>query len=86
MSIVLAVEPDPRQANILKRIVREQVRAELVVVDSRDAALAAIGARVPDVILLTALFSPRDEEELVGHLRTVTGTLHVQTLTIPQLA
>ena len=86
MALVLAVEPDHRQASILKRIVREQVRADLVLVDSRDAAVAALTARIPDVILLTALLSPRDEEELVAYLRTLAGAQHIQTHTIPQLA
>ena len=85
MALVLAVEPDHRQAIILKRIVRELVRADLVLVDSRDAAVAALKARIPDVILLTALLSPRDEEELVAYLRTLSGVQHIQTHTIPQL-
>ena len=75
-----------RQAAILKRIIRDRVHAELIVVDSRDAAIAAIDARVPDVILLTALLSPRDEAEIISHLRTLSGVEHVQTHTIPQLA
>jgi len=66
--LVLALEPDLRQANILKRIIRDRVHAELVVVDSRDAAIAAVDARVPDVILMTALLSPRDEAELTDWL------------------
>ena len=86
MSLVLAVEPDIRQANTLKRIVRARVRADLVVVDSRDAAVAALGSRIPDVVLLTALLSPRDEEELVAYLRALPGAQHIQTHTIPQLA
>ena len=86
MALVLAVEPDHRQATILKRIVQELVRADFVLVDSRDAAIAALTARVPDVILLTALLSPRDEEELVAYLRTLAGAHHIQTHTIPQLA
>ena len=86
MALVLAIEPDSRQASILKRVIREGVHAELVVVDSRDAAVAAIAARVPDVILMTALLSPRDGDELIAHLRTLTGADHVQTHTIPQLA
>ena len=55
-------------------------------VDSKDAAIAAIEAQVPDLILLTALLSPRDEEELVRHLRQLKRADHLQTLTIPQLA
>ena len=83
---VLALEPDHRQASVLKRVIRDRVHAELMVVDSRDAAIAATSARVPDVILLTALLSPRDEQELIAHLRGLAGAEHVQTHTIPQLA
>ena len=86
MALVLAIEPDLRQASILKRIVREKVRAQLVLVESRDAAISAIDAQIPDVILVTALLSPRDEEELVAHLKTLEGAEHLQTHTIPQLA
>jgi len=46
-------------------------------VDSRDAAISAVNANVPDVILLTALLSPRDEAEIIAHLRTV-GRLGVE--------
>ena len=83
---ILALEPDVRQASILKRILRDRVHADLIVVDSRDAAVAAVDAHVPDVILLTALLSPRDEAEIIAHLRTIDGAEHVQTHTIPQLA
>lgn len=85
-SLVLAIEPDSRQAAILKRVVRERAHAEITVVDSKDAAIAAIGARVPDLILVTALLSPRDEEDLVAHLRTLDEADHLQTITIPLLA
>jgi len=83
---VLALEPDLRQASVLKRVIRDRVHAELMVVDSRDAAIAATSTRIPDVILLTALLSPRDEAELIAHLRGLSGAEHVQTHTIPQLA
>lgn len=59
--------------------------ADVVVVDSRDAALDAIRTSIPDVLLLSALLSPRDEDELIGHLRTLNAH-HLQTHTIPQLA
>jgi CheY-like chemotaxis protein len=86
MPLVLAIEPDLRQATILKRIVREKVHAEVAVVDSPDAALSAIRSHMPDVLLLSALLSPRDESELIAHLRTLNGSDHIQTHTIPQLA
>jgi hypothetical protein len=86
VALVLAIEPDHRQATTLKRVIREIVKAELVLVESRDAAISAIDAQIPDVILVTALLSPRDEEELVTHLRALEGAEHLQTHTIPQLA
>jgi CheY-like chemotaxis protein len=86
MPIVLAIEPDLRQAAIIKRIVRDKIHADVVVVDSRDAALDAIRTSIPDVLLLSALLSPRDEDELIAHLRLLDGAEHLQTHTIPQLA
>ncbi|HEV3486789.1 MAG TPA: hypothetical protein VG106_15365, partial [Vicinamibacterales bacterium] len=83
---VLAIESDVRQGTILKRIVKDKVHADLVLVDSRDAAIASINTSIPDVILVTALLSPRDEEELIAHLRTLDGADHLQLHTIPQLA
>jgi hypothetical protein len=38
------------------------------------------------VLLISALLSPRDEDELVAHLRTLDNAGHLQTHTIPQLA
>jgi CheY-like chemotaxis protein len=84
--LVLAIEPDLRQAAIVKRIVREKAFAEVAVVDSRDAAIEAMRTCMPDVLLLSALMSPRDEDELVAHLRTLENAGHLQTHTIPQLA
>lgn len=86
MQLILAIEPDLRQAAIVKRIVREKALAEVAVVDSRDAALEAMRTTIPDVLLLSALMSPRDEDELVAHLRTLEHADHLQTHTIPQLA
>jgi hypothetical protein len=86
LPLVLAIEPDLRQAAIVKRVVKERVQADVVVVDSRDAAIAAINAAVPDVVLVSMLLSPRDEDDLIAHLRTLEGGAHLQTHTIPQLA
>jgi len=86
LPLVLAIEPDSRQAAIVKRVVKERVQAEVVVVDSRDAAIAALNAAIPVVVLVSMLLSPRDEEDLIAHLRTLEGAAHLQTHTIPQLA
>ena len=84
--LVLAIEPDLRQAAIVKRVVREKTQADVVVVETRDAAMEAIRTTMPDVLLLSALMSPRDEEDLMTHLRTLDNAGHLQTHTIPQLA
>ena len=85
-SLVLAIEPDLRQAAIIKRIVREKALADVAVVDSLDAAIEAMRTAMPDVLLLSALLSPRDEDHLITHLKTLDGAGHLQTHTIPQLA
>ena len=84
--LVLAIEPDLRQAAIVKRIVREKALADVAVVDSLDAAIEMMRTTMPDVLLLSALLSPRDEDELITHLKTVDNAGHLQTHTIPQLA
>lgn len=86
MPFILALEPDQRQAALLRHVIKTDVHAEMIIVESREAAVAAITTKIPDVILLTALLSPRDEEELISHLRTRDGVGHVQTHTIPMLA
>jgi hypothetical protein len=87
MALILAIEPDRRQASQLNSMVRGRLRAELVLADSAERALAALGDRVPDLILTTALLSPKDEVALGERLRKLDGiAAHVQTLTIPMLA
>ena len=53
MSLVLAVEPDERQAETLRAIVRE-AGGELVIVPSAYAATVAMNRNVPDVLLLSS--------------------------------
>ena len=53
-------------------------------VDSTMEAVDEIAARMPDLILLSALLSPRDEDALIAHLRSLDGASHLQTITIPQ--
>src|SRR5882724_11720065 len=86
MAIVLAIEPDRRQAAHLTAIVRHQVDAELVIADTTEGALDAIGNRVPDMVLVPALLSPQDDASLAAALRVIAAAAHVRTLTIPVLA
>lgn len=84
MSVVLVVEPETAQGNLLKKM-QKRLGATVVVVKSTADAIDAIGHAMPDVILLSALLSPRDEDRLISHLRSLEGASHLQTLTIPQL-
>ena len=84
MSTVLVVQPDETQADVLRSIFAKRVGAELVMVDSAAEALGEIGARIPDLIMLSPMLSPRDEDALMAHLRSLEGASHLQTITIPQ--
>jgi CheY-like chemotaxis protein len=83
MSVVMVVQPDAVQAEVLRRVVHDS-GADLVMVASTADAIEAIGRAVPDLILLSTLLSPRDEDGLMAHLRSLGGASHLQTLTIPQ--
>lgn len=86
MPLILAIEPDRRQAAQLTNVVRRRVGAELILVDTTERALDAIGNRVPDLLLVPALLSPQDDAALAAALRVIAAAAHVQMLTIPVLA
>src|SRR5437762_2413849 len=86
MPIILAIEPDKRQAAHVSAIVRHRVGAELILADTTEGALDAIGTRVPDVVLVPALLSPQDDAALAAALRVIAAAAHVRTLTIPVFA
>ena len=75
------------QAHQLGALVRAHLKAELVTAPTAAAALAALGDRIPDVVLTPALFGLRDEAALTERLRELgSDGSHVQTLAIPILA
>lgn len=87
MPLIVAIEPDRRQATQIGTIARGTLGAELVLADTTERALASLGGRVPDLILTSALLSPADESALAACLRRLDGSgCRVQTLTIPVLA
>src|SRR5689334_10544376 len=86
MPIILAIEPDRRQAAHVSAIVRHRVGAELILADTTEAALDAIGSRVPDLVLVPALLSPQDDAALNAALRVIAAAAHVCALTIPVVA
>jgi hypothetical protein len=89
MSLILAIEPDPRQSARLADLVRRRLDAELVHAPTTEAALAAlvtIGDRVPDLVLVPSLLSPQEDAAIAGALRVIATAANVRMLTIPLLA
>src|SRR5258706_16027166 len=84
MPLILAIEPDRRQAAQLTGVIR-RVGAEMVLADTTAHALDAIGSRVPDLVLVPALLSPQDDAALAGALRVIAAAAHVRILTTPVL-
>ena len=83
--VILAIEPDARQAGQLQAIAR-RVGADMQLVKSAERALATFDNRLPDLILTPALLSRRDEVALTDRLRALGEVgAHIQTLTIPIL-
>ncbi len=85
VALVLVLEPDARQRKILRWVIEDRLSAEFIVADSKEAAVTAMASRIPDLILVSALISPRDEVELGDYFRELHGAEHMQTLTIPLL-
>jgi len=86
MALILAIEPDKRQAAQLKVLVKNRLHADLVLADTTELALEAIGNRIPDLVLVPALLSPEEDGALNAALRVIAAAAHVQTLTIPVFA
>lgn len=87
MPLILAIEPDKRQAAHITSMARHRLHAELVLADSAERAFAALGDRIPDLILTPALLAPQDEAAVADRLRQLDErAAHVQTLTVPLLA
>lgn len=86
MSLILAIEPDRRQASQLTTLAHGPLNVELVVGDTTERAFQALGPRVPDLVLTSQLLSPKDETALAERLRELDAAgAHVQTLVIPVL-
>ena len=86
MPLILAIEPDGRQASRLTALAKSPLRAELLVAESTAKAFAALGNRKPDLVLTSLLLSPKDGNELAERLHELDAAgVQVQTLVIPVL-
>ena len=71
MALILVIESNVAQADTLRQLLGTRANTDVVVVASKDAAVTAVDERVPDLVLVGALMSPRDEDALIAHLRTL---------------
>jgi hypothetical protein len=86
MSLILAVQPDRKQAAKIVALARTSLRAEIIVTESADETLTALATRVPDLVLISQLLSPKDDAAITERLRELdAGGVQVQTLVIPML-
>ena len=70
MALILAIQPDSSQASALRHALRAIGGAAVVVVESAEAALAAIDRQRPDLVLLHAFMTLADEMRITvidGH-------------------
>lgn len=83
MRLILAIEPDRRQAARVSALGRGALEAELLVSESTEHGVEALGGRRPDLILTSLLLSPKDE---AGLRELDRDGEPVPTLMIPVLA
>ncbi len=86
MPFVIAVEPDRHQAAQLSQIVLKRVGAELLLAATLDEALDALRIRAPDLMLIPALMSAKEDAALTEALRAVSGPSAVPILITPTFA
>jgi hypothetical protein len=84
MNLVLAVEPDAKQAETLRRLLGQGDDPELIVVTSAYAATSMMKRRAPDVVLLGASLGSK-AQEVIDIFALVSAAANPETLRIPPL-
>jgi hypothetical protein len=80
---ILVIEPETSCADQLRAMLADRVFAEVVVTPTADDACAALGRECPDLVLLSAVCPPREEEQVVSLLKWLDPYGRVPVLTIP---
>src|SRR5262245_2649220 len=83
MARILAVEPDAERSVILRRLVKQSLNYEIVIVRSADEAINRMVDGEPDVILTSSLLAPGEDEHIASYLRLSPTLDHLPVLTIP---
>jgi CheY-like chemotaxis protein len=86
MTRILAIEPDLERGTLLRRLLRDALRADVTIAPSTKAALTALSAHAPDLILTSSLITPQDDRDLVTYLRETPALRHLPVLTMPPVA
>jgi hypothetical protein len=85
MTRILAIEPDPKRGVILRTLVHQRLKADVVVATSTDAAIATMVEKPPTLILMSSVIAPEEDLRLAAHLRQSPELRHVPVLTVPFL-
>jgi hypothetical protein len=86
MALILVIESDRRQTSKLTMLARGQLRADLLIVENVTQALATLDECDPDLILLSAAISGRDQLALGDRLLELEEQgVRIQTLNMPTL-
>lgn len=85
MATIVAIESDPGRRRVLADLVRERVKARIMIVGSVKAAIPLVTEHLPDVILVPPLLSAQDHARLTAHVKQLPAASHVQMLTIAAL-
>src|SRR5688500_14592986 len=81
--LILAIEPDRRQASCLSSVAR-RISVDLLLVESVEEALSALRGQLPHLILTPTLLPCRDDTMLTERLRELgEAATHIQRLTTP---
>lgn len=80
---ILVIEPESSCAEQLRAMLADRVFAQVVIAPNADDACAVLRHECPDLILLSAVFPPRDEEQVVTLLKWLDPYGRVPVLTIP---
>jgi CheY-like chemotaxis protein len=80
---ILALENDGLGLDRLTTLLRKHLDVEVVVAQSGDQAIEAMSSAAPDVVLVSALLSPKDESQLLAHLKESGRDRDLQLLTVP---
>jgi len=87
MPLILLIEADRRHTSRISILARNQLHADLLIVDNVEQALEKLDECDPDLILTSPLMSGRDQLALGNRLLELEEEdgLRIQTLTIPAL-